>query len=94
MLNSKTTPGTARRCGIRHQNFLAGLFHYVTRSPGVCKRTIASLFDVLILFSLLFSSEILLKQLFPSDFVSGIIRHYNPPTNFRVILLATLRHVV
>ena len=47
---------------------------------------------------------IILKQLFasgswilvniPLDFVSGNIHHYNPPINFRVILLATLRHVV
>ena len=34
MLNSKTTPRAARGCGIRHSNFLAGPFHYVTRSPG------------------------------------------------------------
>ena len=32
--NGKTTPRTAHACGIRHENFLAGPFHYVTRSPG------------------------------------------------------------
>ena len=30
----KTTPRTARGCGIQHENFLAGPFHYITRSPG------------------------------------------------------------
>ena len=45
-------------------------------------------FYVLIRYSLLFSSEIILKQLSASgsvnivDFVSGIIRHYNPSNLF------------
>ena len=36
-----------------------------------------------------------LNKEFPpiSMVVSGLIRHYNPPINFHVILLPTLRHV-
>ena len=28
------------------------------------------------------------------EMLAGVIEFYNPPINFRVILLATLRHVV
>ena len=53
-----------------------GIYGYIP----VYKRTIASLFYVLIRYSLLFSSEIILKQLFPSGSVNIdriIIRRYS-----------------
>ena len=49
-----------------HVSLLLKLYGYIR----VYKRTIASLFYVLIRYSLLFSSEIILKQLFASGSVN------------------------
>ena len=80
-------------------NLMSKLIHnrciceLVIKTTGIwlqCKQTIVSCFHVLVRYSLLFSSEIILKQLF----ASVNIVNYNPTINFRAILLATLGHVV
>ena len=68
-------------------------FHETYTAAYVCANEhLGHCFYVLVCYSLLFSSEIILKQLFASGSVNMV--NYNPSINFHVILLATLRHVV